>query len=253
MKLIPAPLFALVCSSVFVGSSLTQANIIDWGNTGTNFNSNGSWSGGTAPGGADIARFNSTKVFDPNLNSSLTIQGLTFTAGDYTLSNSGGAALTLTNTGSNDTAQTSAILGDTNSGTNRINAPIILGGTAGLTQSISQKAGGILVINGTITNTNAITLRLAAGGTIDLAANNSATLNAPINLLDDTTLQIGNNNALGTGVLSVRASGTTIQSDSSADHVTSKRDFYFGEHHDIRRGGLLQWKSDVFGRYDSGR
>ena len=196
-----------------------RANIIDWGNTGSDFNTGGDWVGGTAPGSADIARFSTAKVFDPNLSASLTIQGLTFTVDAYTLTNSGGAALTLTNTGSNDTAQTSAILGANVTGTNTINAPIILGGTAGLTQSISQKAGGTLVINGTITNTNAITVRLAAAGTIDITADNSATLNAPVQLWDDTTLQIGNNNALGTGVLSVMASGTTIQSDSATNRI----------------------------------
>lgn len=210
-------LFLSLCA--FVGPDLTRATVIDWGNTGTDFNTNGNWIGGAAPGSADIAQFSSAKVFDPNLSASLTIQGLTFTVDAYTLTNSGGAALTLTNTGSNDTAQTSAILGSNNSGTNTISAPIILGGTAGLTQSISQKAGGTLVINGTITNTNAITVRLAAAGTIRLTADNSATLSAPINLLDDTTLQIGNNNALGSGVLSVLANGTTIQSDSAVNRI----------------------------------
>jgi len=245
MKLIPSRLLVFLSAGIFVGSSLTNANVIDWANTGTDFNSNGDWIGGAAPGNADIARFSSAKVFDPNLSASLTIQDLTFAIDGYTLTNSGGAALTLTNTGSNDTSQTSAILGSNNSGTNTISAPIILAGTAGLTQSISQKAGGTLVINGTITNTTAITLRLAAAGTIDLAGDNSATLNAPIKLLDNTTLQIGNNNALGTGVLTVAANTTTIESDNATSRVLPNALFIAGNLTTFGAGGDLTFQGGM--------
>jgi fibronectin-binding autotransporter adhesin len=220
MKPFPAPrcaILALLSVGFVVGCGLTRASVIDWGNTGPDFNTGGDWVGGTAPGSGDIAEFNSAKSFDPNLSASLTIQGLTFTADSYTLTSTGGATLTLTNTGSNDTAQTSAILGTV--GGNDIKAPIVLGGAAGLTQSISAKAGAEIEIDGTITNTNAITLRLAGGGTIYLTADNSATLNAPIDLVGNTALVIGNDNALGSGVLSVLGGGTTIYGELFNPHV----------------------------------
>src|SRR5205814_1824632 len=103
---------------------------------------------------------------------------------------------------------------------NTINAPLIFAGTAGQVQSLSQAAGGKLILNGTLSAATAISaVRIGGGGIIDLTADNSATLSTPVNLAGDTTLQIGNNNALGTGLFTVTVTNATIQSDSATDRV----------------------------------
>src|SRR6476646_9732099 len=117
--------------ATFASVQSARASVIDWANTGSDFNTGGDWMGGNVPGTGDIAEFNSAKVFDPNLSASLTILGLNFEAVSvYTLSGSCGATLTLTNTGSNGTALTSAGRGGVGSGTNTVSAPLILAGGA---------------------------------------------------------------------------------------------------------------------------
>ena len=99
-----------------------------WQNSGTDFNTAGNWSGGVVPGPNDVARFNVVMGTQPNLTVSRTIQELNFSAAtssgyDLTSSNTG-IKLTLTNTGSGGT---SAINAANTSGTNTIDAPILLG------------------------------------------------------------------------------------------------------------------------------
>src|SRR2546430_17383145 len=154
------PLFALLPQSA-------QAANRTWGNTGTNFNSGTSWSGGTAPGSSDTAVFSSAAITQPNVSGSLTIQELNFSTTsssgyDLTSSNTG-VKLTLTNTG---TGATSAINAVNTSGTNTIDAPIILGAGAGLTQTFTQANGGTPIGNGIISRTNSVTLSLARAGNI---------------------------------------------------------------------------------------
>jgi fibronectin-binding autotransporter adhesin len=132
-----------------------------WNNTGTDFNAAGSWTGGV-PTSADRGLFNAAAVTQPNLSASLTLQGLSFTASGYTLTSSGiGTQLTLTNTGvstSNSALNTSA------GTTNIINAPIVLGAAAGVTQTFTN--AGNLTFNGVISSANAIAgLNLAGAGT----------------------------------------------------------------------------------------
>ena len=141
-----------------------------------------------------------------NLSASLTIQGLNFSgagASGYTLSNTNGAALTLTNVGTDGAIGNTALRLTNTSGTNTISAALIFGAAASSTQSISQDPSGTLIISGALSNANAITLNLRGGGTIDLTADNSAGLSAAITLAGGTTLQIGNSRAIGTGTLTV--------------------------------------------------
>src|SRR6266513_3325658 len=150
-----------------------QAANRTWGNTGTDFNLGASW-GGNAPGINDVAVFSSAMVTQPNLSSSLTIQELNFSATtssgyDLTSSNTG-IKLTLTNTG---TGATSAINAANTSGTNTIDAPIILGAAAASTQTFTQAAGGTLVVNGIISSTNTLTFSLAGAGMIQFAGANT--------------------------------------------------------------------------------
>ena len=181
-----------------------------WSNTGTDFNLGSSW-GGTAPGVSDVALFSSARVTQPNLSSSLTIQELNFSATtssgyDLTSSNTG-IKLTLTNTG---TGATSAINAANTSGTNTIDAPIILGAAAASTQTFTQAGGGTLVVNGIISSTNTLTLSLAGAGIIQFAGSN--TYGGATTIASGTTVKISNATALGTTALGTTvASGATLQ------------------------------------------
>src|SRR5947207_13247438 len=159
--------------AVFLPEQSAQAGNKTWGNTGTDFNAGASWSGGTAPGSSDVAVFNSAKITQPNLSASLTIQELNFSttsSSGYDLtSSSTSIKLTLTNTG---TGATSAINAANTSGTNTIDAPIVLGAAAASTQTFTQASGGTLRINGVISSTNTLTLSLT-GGIIQLTGANT--------------------------------------------------------------------------------
>jgi hypothetical protein len=123
----PAPaLLALVLS---VGLQNLSAADIEWGNTATDYNAGASWAGGVAPGSGDSAVFSSAVTNQPGLSANITNQQIRFTTstGGWTLN--GTSALSLTSTGTGTTAGTgSAIAGTNTSGTNTINAAIILGG-----------------------------------------------------------------------------------------------------------------------------
>ena len=190
-----------VLLGLFFAPEFAQAANRIWGNSGTNFNSGTSWSGGTAPGSNDVAVFNAAMVTQPNLSGSLTIQELNFSLAassgyDLTSSNTG-VKLTLTNTG---TGATSAINAANTSGTNTIDAPIILGAAAASTQTFTQASGGTLVMNGIISSTNSVTLSLT-GGIITLAGAN--TYSGGTTLASGTTLRINNATALGTGTFTI--------------------------------------------------
>jgi autotransporter-associated beta strand protein len=179
-----------------------------WKNTSTNFNASGSWTPSGIPGSGDVADFNSAMVSQPNLSGSLTIQELNFSVAassgyDLTSSNTG-VKLTLTNTG---TGATSAINAANTSGTNTIDAPIILGAAGGQTQTFTQANGGTLVVNGVISSTNTVTLSLAGTGIIKFSGTNTY---AGATTVSAGILNIQNASALGT-----TASGTTVASGAT--------------------------------------
>ncbi|PYX06030.1 MAG: hypothetical protein DMG88_19665, partial [Acidobacteria bacterium] len=97
-----------ITGAITNGGTATASGLT-YSGTGTDFNSAASW-GGTAPGAADAAVFNTAEVTNPNLSASITIQGLNFSttaSSGYDLtSSSASIKLTLTNTG---TGATSAI------------------------------------------------------------------------------------------------------------------------------------------------
>src|SRR5438552_14248873 len=203
--------------AVFLPEQSAQAGNKTWGNTGTDFNAGASWSGGTAPGSSDVAVFNSAKITQPNLSASLTIQELNFSATsssgyDLTSTNTS-IKLTLTNTG---TGATSAINAANTSGTNTIDAPIILGAAASSTETFTQANGGTLVVNGIISSTNSVTLSLT-GGIITLAGAN--TYSGGTTLASGTTLRINNATALGTGTFTIN--GGTIDNTTGASITLS--------------------------------
>src|SRR5205814_5361640 len=104
-----------------------------------------------------------------------------------------------------------AITASNTSGTNTIDAPLILGAAAGSTQTFTQSSGGTLVINGIISNTNSVTLSLT-GGIITLAGAN--TYSGGTTLASGTTLRINNAAALGTGTFTI--SGGTIDNTTGS-------------------------------------
>jgi hypothetical protein len=113
------------------------------------FNTATNWSGGI-PGPNDTARFNSAEGAQPNLSASLTINNLDFAAPaigyDLTSSNTG-IKLTLMRTGNGGASAIDAV---NTSGTNIIDAPLILRAAANQTQTFTQATGGTLIVNGVI-------------------------------------------------------------------------------------------------------
>jgi len=204
-------IFVLVLA-VFLPEQSAQAGNKIWANTGTDFNAGNVWTTGGGISSSDVAVFNSAMVTQPNVSASLTIQELNFSvaaASGYDLTSSGtGITLTLTNTG---TAATSAINAANTSGTNTIDAPIVLGAAANSTQTFTQAAGGTLIVNGVISNTNNVTLSLAGAGIIQLAGANTYT--GGTILASGTTVRINNATALGTGTFTIN--GGTIDNTTA--------------------------------------
>src|SRR5438552_4678615 len=239
-SIIPAAsaIFVLVVAFFLPERSAHAANRT-WSNTGTDFNSGGSW-GGTAPGAADVAVFSSAAITQPNLSASLTTKELNFSAttssGYDITSSSTSIKLTLTNTG---TGAGGAINAANTSGTETIDAPIVLGAAAGQTQTFTQANGGTLVVNGIISSTDSVTLRLAGAGIITLAVAN--TYNGGTTLASGTTLRINNATALGTGTFTIN--GGTIDNTPAGsltlannNTITLGGSFTFGATKDLNFG-----------------
>jgi fibronectin-binding autotransporter adhesin len=203
----------------FLASQSAQATARVWLNTAgnTDFNSGTSWVGGTAPGLGDVGRFDAAATAQPNLSSSLSIAGLFFSAGlvsGYDITSSGGAAFTLTgqntsgSSGSSD-ASAAAIRGSNTSGTNTIDADLILASATG-TSTFFQNFVGVLVVNGNISSSGAVALSLRGGGTIQLNGTNTYTGGTSSDGATAQDLVLGNDSALGTGTFSININ-TTVQ------------------------------------------
>lgn len=143
-----------VATHTFIESAGDQTDAErDWGNTGTDFNTNANWSagtGGVAPGVGDVAWFTGAKVTDPNLSASLSIAGFYFsstTSSGYTISatspfvftlqgQTDGTAGTPGTTAETDNTNSAAIRADNTTGINTISAPIILAPASGTTVDV---------------------------------------------------------------------------------------------------------------------
>src|SRR5438876_1057301 len=238
-SIVPAAsaIFVLVLAFFLPERSAHAANRT-WNNSGTDFNTSTNWGGGV-PGNGDVAVFNVAAITQPNLSASLTIKELNFSAttssGYDITSSSTSIKLTLTNTG---TGAGGAINAANTSGTNTIDAPIILGAAAGQTQTFTQANGGTLVVNGIISSTNSVTLGLT-GGIITLAGAN--TYSGGTTLASGTTLRINNATALGTGTFTIN--GGTIDNTTGASITLSNNNtitlggsFTFGGTKDLNFG-----------------
>jgi fibronectin-binding autotransporter adhesin len=215
--------FTLV-SFIFCAPHSAQAANKIWNNTGTDFNTAGSWTGGI-PGTADTATFNAAMVTNPNLSASLAVDNLNFStlaASGYDLTSSNtGVKLTLLST---TTVATAAIHSAATSGTNTIDAPIVLGAAAGSIMTFSQTAGGTLIVNGVVSSTNAnVSLSLSAvsgtGGTVQLNGANTYTGGTSIDTVGET-LVLGNDSALSSGTLTVNFDAT-LQAGGGARSISN--------------------------------
>jgi len=167
-----------------------------------NWSEAGNWTGGFAPANpGDAATFGTGGVGVPViLNQNETVGGLTFNnASSYTIN--GSSTLALDNKGN-------AIGLVVSAGTaNAINTPVTLNGN--LTTTIS--AGDSVTFGNSVANkTTAETLTVTGGGTAVLSAANSYGPAAGTvgTTLSGSTVQVGNNSALGTGDVSITGSST---------------------------------------------
>jgi autotransporter-associated beta strand protein len=213
----------LVIVSVFL---ITQLKAVQktWGNTGTDFNTTGNWTGGT-PSAGDVAFFSTAASQQPNLSASLSIAGLFFSgtsSSGYNLTATNSAILTLTGyntSGSSGTSNSSAaaIRSEITSGTNTFNVPLTLAPASGTTSTFFQAAGGTLAVNGLISGSG-ITLGLAGTGTIQLTGTN--TYSGGTSVGGAATVVIGNDSALGSGTLTNNAAAT-YQAGSGARSIAN--------------------------------
>jgi len=199
------------------------------GSVSTNFNDAANWthvSGAQPPGTGDVAWFTaSPSLKSVNLSSSVSISGLYFNGTDasgYDITSSGGAAFTLTATSNStgsltETGDTTAnaIRADNTSGTNTIEAAIILGSSTNAS-TIVQASGGTLVINGLISGSGK-SLAIAGGGTVELTATN--TYNGTTTINTSTTLVLGNATDTLADTSLIDVAGGTLSLGSNSDTV----------------------------------
>ena len=158
------PLFAIALPLL---SSSIHGATITWNNSGTDFNAGASWTGGTAPGAADIATFTGARTTNPALSAAATVRGLAFSdaaSSAYTIS---GNTLTVGTGGIDASAVTS--------GTNTISSNLNLASGA---QTWTAGAGSTLALNtGTFSRAAGSTLNLQGSGTISSSMSGIANTN----------------------------------------------------------------------------
>jgi autotransporter-associated beta strand protein len=215
---------------------------IVWNNTGSDFNSTGSWTGGVVPTSADVAAFTaSVSNLTVNLSSNSggvgTIAGLYFKGTgsiNYDItSSSTSIKFTLSGTSTSNgailaedsVANANAIRADNTSGTNTIDAPIILGGAAATSQAFVQARGGTLVINGVISSTNSITgfvlLNNSTTGSATFTFAGANTYSGSTTIFSNDILNINNAAAISSGALILSGSATIDNTSGGAITLTN--------------------------------
>jgi autotransporter-associated beta strand protein len=207
----------------------------DWKNAGgTTWSTAANWtgvSGGSAPPApGDVAWFKTAfSSGQPNLTASTSIAGFYFqstgSSGYDITSSSSAVKFTLTGTattpgGTETSNSTAAAIGANNtSGTNTIDAPIILAPTTS-TSTFYQVNGGTLIVNGDISGSG-ITLNIngTSGGIIQLAGNNA--YSGGTTLQSGMVLNINSVTAVGTGTLTLNGNATIDNTSANAITLTN--------------------------------
>ena len=192
---------AAICSGL-LGSN-AMASPVTWANTATDFNANGSWTGGVAPGTGNVATFGGTPTTNqPSLTANTSVQGISFgISGNPSWTVGGASILTLGTSG----------IENLGSGTATFNTNVAINGNQGWINTSSSN--GNLIFNGVISGGTAglpgtgtsVSLGRTGGfagptsGAVTINNANSYTGNTI--LVGGVTLNIGNDAALGTSVL----------------------------------------------------
>lgn len=215
----------------------------DWKNTGgTDWNTGTNWTavtGSAPPVAGDVAWFKTAFASgQPNLSASTSIAGLYFgdkaggiaSSGYDITSSSTSVKLTLTGTatttGGTETSNgsTPAIGADNTSGTNTIDAPIVLGAAAAATQTFFQAGGGTLVVNGSISSTNAIaglSLNQGGSGTATFTLSGANSYAGTTALSSNVLLNINSATAVSGGALVFSGNATIDNTRGSAITLTN--------------------------------
>jgi fibronectin-binding autotransporter adhesin len=203
-----------------------------WKNIGTDFNTAGNWNS-ALPSGNNVAAFNTSESAQPNLSASLSTAGFLFntsSAYGYDITNSGGAAFTLTGYGSSATATSNsgaAAIYSAGTGTNTFDVNLILAPGSGTSSSIYETgSGGSLVLNGVISGlSTSLTFNAIGGSTISLNGANTFGGGATIATLSGGTgnsiYNLGNDSAFGTGTLTLGSSSSTLVASNSARNLAN--------------------------------
>ena len=199
-------------SVILTVTSTGTAAIWTDGNADQKWSEAGNWSGGVPHLAGDSATFNSAGGSAVTLNASETVGGITFNNPSSDVI-SGANTLTLDDSGNGAAITVSA-------GTaNAINTSVALNDNA----AIVADSGQSLTLGGTVANSSGSkTLTITGGGTNILSSANTYGPSAGSvgTTLDDATVQVGNNTALGSGDVSV-ISSSTLQSGAPGLNVAN--------------------------------
>ena len=234
-----ACLAAVALACVLIPAIPAHAVDRTWANTGTNFNAGASWTGGTAPGAADLAVFAGPMATNPVNSADLSIFGLQFSTTDatgYTISSTSGTLTLLSldySLNPMPPLRGTALFAANTSGTNTISANLALNPTAIPSFSdFYQAGGGTMIISGNISGTpgGATGLYYDGNGVFVVSGNNTYNSNiyggtgvgyyGTAAGTSSTTVIARSDNAFGNGFVEINVGGQ-VQFDTDVAIVNA--------------------------------
>ncbi len=189
---------------------LASAATVVWtGATSTDFNLGSNWTGGNAPTGADLARFDALTARRPTVTANTSVDRLTFNiaTGGWTIGGSG-KQITI-----NASGGTSIDASATHSGTNTIDTDIYANAASGY---VLVGSGGTLVFNGALNGASTAGIKAgnapANNGTVVLNASSTGFSGTYSVNYGDTV--IGADNVFGAGTFALNSTGRIIANGS---------------------------------------